>query len=196
MKNIQNIVIGILAVAVCVLFFLQFKGSSTNVMVNPTSKDIASLGGGKVAFINTDSFFAHYTKYKNLEKEVKESNEQAQASLQSRMKSLEAEYMQLVQGAQSGKITPQQAQAKEQDLVRRKQALEAEGQGLMKNIAEKGSKASDELYKTLKDYFDKNKGKYHCDYVLGYQKEGVALYIDPRLDITNQVVEDLNKLND
>jgi outer membrane protein len=195
MKNIQTILIAVLTVAVAVLFFLHFKGNGSGPKVNLSGNPSAMAAGdfGKIAFINTDTFFANYTKYKTLEKEIEAQQKGAQSSLQGRMKALETEYMQLVQQAQAGQINPQQAQAKEQALVKRKQALEAESQTIMKSIADKGAKASEELHKTLQDYFDENKGKYNCNYVMGYQKEGIVYYVDPKLDITKQVLEDLNK---
>lgn len=195
MNKVQNILFVILFLGLGVLYFLHFKSSSNapKVSLNPTQGDLKNASGTNAVFINTDTFFAKYTVYKNLEKEVEESQKSAQTNLQSKMKSLEADYMKLMQDAQSGKITPQQAQAKEKEMVARKQALDNESQKVMKSITDKGTKASDDLQKTLKEYFEKNKSKYNCDYVMGYQKAGGVLYVDPALDITNLVLEDLNK---
>jgi Skp family chaperone for outer membrane proteins len=73
------------------------------------------------------------------------------------------------------------------------QALEAESQKSMKGLAEKTQKANTEIRKVLKEYIEKNKDKYGCNYVLGYQTEGAIFYVDPKFDITQQVLEDLNK---
>jgi Skp family chaperone for outer membrane proteins len=98
-----------------------------------------------------------------------------------------------MQQAQAGQINQQQGQQKEQALVKRKQALEAESQKSMKGLAEKTQKANTEIRKVLKEYIEKNKERYGCNYVLGYQTEGAIFYVDPKFDITNQVLEDLNK---
>lgn len=193
MNKIQNILFAILFLGLGILYFLHFKSNQgPSVSLNPTKSDMQNAAGSRAVFINTDSFFSKYTVYKNLEKEVEASQKAAQVNLQGKMKALEADYMKLMQDAQTGKITPQQAQAKEQDMVKRKQVLDAESQNVMKNISDKGTKASDDLQKTLKEYFEKNKSKYNCDYVMGYQKAGGVLYVNPALDITNQVLEDLN----
>jgi Skp family chaperone for outer membrane proteins len=195
MKNIQNIVIAILSLCVIVLFYLTLNKNTSGpqVLLNPSSKTLSNVDFGRVAFINTDTFFERYTKFKNIEKELEAQQKQAQAGLEGQMKQLEKEYMQLMQQAQADQINQQQGQQKEQALVKRKQALEAESQKSMKGLAEKTQKANTDIRKVLKEYIEKNKERYGCNYVLGYQTEGAIFYVDPKFDITQQVLEDLNK---
>ena len=195
MNKSNNIIFGILGLAIAILYFLHFRSNSNGPQVKLSSNpsDIANAAGSNVAFVNTDSFFENYKKYKALEKEVEATQKSAEASVQAKMKALEADYMKLMQQAQSGQITPQQAQVKEKEIMARKQAMDKEGQNLMKNISDKSTKATKELYSTMKSYFEKNKGKYNCDIVFGYQTNGNVLYFDPKLDITKEVVKDLNE---
>ena len=194
MKNNQNIAIGALGLCVAILFFLQFKGSGSGptVKLNPSSKDIAQGASTRIAFVNTDSFFKGYKKYQAFEKEIESTQKSAETNAQAKMKAIEADYMKLMQAAQSGQIQQAQAQAKEQELVARKNALEKEAQETMKIIGEKSKKETVELYATMNKYFTENKAKFNVDVVFGYQTNGNLLYFDPALDITKEVVKDLN----
>lgn len=192
--NTTNIILGVLGLSIAILYFLHFKASTNGpqVRLNSNMKDVAGAAGSRIAFVNTDSFFEHYKKFKALEKEVEATQKSAEGNVQMKMKALEADYMKLMQQAQSGQITPQQAQAKEKEIMARKQSLDKEGQSLMKTISDKSTKATKELYATMKSYFEENRTKYNCDVVLGYQSNGNVLYFDPAMDITKEVVKDLN----
>lgn len=192
--NMTNIILGVLGLSIAILYFLHFTAGSNGpqVKLNSSMKDVAGAAGSRIAFVNTDSFFEHYKKFKALEKDVEATQKSAEANVQMKMKALQADYAKLMQQAQSGQITPQQAQAKEKEIMARKQAMDNESQNLMKTISDKSTKATKELYATMKSYFEKNRAKYSCDVVLGYQSNGNVLYFDPSMDITNEVVKDLN----
>jgi len=195
-NTINNIVLGILGLAVAVLFFLHFKSnSSSSVNLNPSAKDVANAvgNGSRVAFVNIDSFFEKYNEYKKIKGEIENAQKAAQKSLEGKTNALQADYAKLMQQAQARQIDPQQAQAKEKEIMSRGNALKQEEQNLAKSLADKSEKATKDLYKKMETYFVENKSKYNCDIVMGYQTNGVLLYSDPKLDITNQVVEDLNK---
>lgn len=193
MKNFQSIALGIIGLAVAILYFLHFKSNSPKINLNPNSKDIAGAVGSRIAFVNIDSFFAKYNDYKKIKDEIEAAQKSAQKNLESKTMALQTEYGKLMQQAQSGQINPQQAQAKEKEIMTRGNALKSEEQTIAKGLAEKTDKATKELYKKMEDYFEENKSKYNCDFVMGYQTNGVLLYFDQKLDITNQVIEDLNK---
>jgi outer membrane protein len=191
--NVNNIVLGILGLAVAVLFFLHFKSAGPSVKMNATAADVAGAAGSRIAFVNIDTFFGGYKEYKKIKDEIESSSKAASSNLQSKTQALQAEYQKLMQGAQSGQITPQQAQVKEKEIMAKGNALKNEEQSIGKSIADKTEKATKDLYKKMEEYFTENKSKYNCDIVMGYQTNGVLLYVDPKMDITKQVIEDLNK---
>lgn len=192
-NSIQNIILGILGLAVAVLYFLHFKSDAPAVKLNPTSKDISAAADSRVAFVNIDSFFDKYDEYKKIKAELEATEKSSQKQLESKAAALQADYGKLMQQAQSGQINPQQAQAQEKSIMTRMNALKGEEQQLVKNLASKTDKATKDLYKKVEEYFTENKSKYNCDFVMGYQTNGVLLYFDKNMDITNQLVEDLNK---
>lgn len=192
-NSINNVVIGIISLAVAFLYFLHFKSTSPTVNLNPNSKDIVAASGSRVAFVNIDSFFVKYEDFKKFKSELEASQKAGQKQLESKAASMQADYGKFMQQAQSGQLTQQQAQSQEKSLMARKDALLSEEQQLAKNLADKTNNATKELYKKVDAYFAENKSKYNCDYVMGYQTNGMLLYFDKKMDITSQLVEDLNK---
>ena len=95
---------------------------------------------------------------------------------------MQGDYAKLMQQAQSGQITPQQAQAQEKSLMARMNSLKTEEQSIAKNLADKTDKATKDLYKKVEEYFVENKSKYNCDFVMGYQTNGMILYFDKSMD--------------
>jgi outer membrane protein len=192
-NTINNVVLGIIGLAVAILYFLHFKSSSHTVNLNPNSKNMAAAAGSRVAFVNIDSFFVKYEDYKKFKAEIESSQKSSQKQLETKAASMQADYGKLMQQAQSGQITPQQAQAQEKTLMARMNALKAEEQQMAKSLADKTDKATKDLYKKVEAYFEENKSKYNCDFVMGYQTNGMLLYFDKKMDITSQLVDDLNK---
>ena len=192
-SKVTNIVLGILGLAVAGLYFFQFKSSSPSVNMKPNAKDIVNSAVSRVAFVNIDTFFAKYEDYKKFKNEIEASQKASQKQLESKAASMQGDYAKLMQQAQSGQITPQQAQAQEKSLMARMNSLKTEEQSIAKNLADKTDKATKDLYKKVEEYFVENKSKYNCDFVMGYQTNGMILYFDKSMDITNLLVEDLNK---
>jgi outer membrane protein len=192
-NTINNVVLGIIGLAVAVLYFLHFKSAAPTVNLNPNSKDIAAAAGSKIAFVNIDTFFAKYEDYKKFKNEIEANQKASQKQLESKAASMQGDYAKLMQQAQSGQITPQQAQAQEKSLMARMNSLKSEEQTMAKNLSDKTDKATKDLYKKVEVYFAENKSKYNCDIVMGYQTNGMILYFDKKMDITTQLVEDLNK---
>lgn len=191
--TLNNIILAILGIAVAILFFLHFKTDAPKVNLNPNSKDLASVAGSRVAFVNIDSFFAKYDDYKKLKAEIESTEKSSQKQLETKAASLQADYGRLMQQAQSGQINQQQAQAQEKSIMDRMKVLKNEEEQMVKKLANKTQDATKDLYKKVEIYFSENKSKYNCDFVMGYQTNGVLLYFDKNMDITNQLVEDLNK---
>lgn len=192
-SKITNIILGIIGLAVAILYFLHFKSSSPSVNLNPSAKNIAVAAGSRIAFVNIDTFFSKYDEYKKFKTEIEASQKSSKKQLESKAAALQNEYGKIMQQAQSGQISQQQAQSQMGALQSRMGALQTEEQNMAKNLADRMDKATKDLYKKVEEYFSENKSKYNCDIVMGYQTNGMILYSDKTMDITNQLVEDLNK---
>lgn len=194
MNNLSSkIILAVFGLAIAGLYYLHFKTASPIVKLNPNSKDIANAAGSRIAFVNIDTFFAKYNDYKKFKDEIEASQKANQKQLEAKAQAMQADYAKLMQQAQTGQINPQQAQSQEKALMARMNSLKVEEQNMAKNLAEKTDKATKDLYKKVEEYFDANKSKYNCDIVMGYTTNGMILYFDKNTDITDELVNDLNK---
>ncbi len=89
MKNLNTILLGVLVVAVGVLYYLHFSG--------PSAEDNAGTGISSgvspegIVFINTDSLFQKYDKYKVMSDEYQEKAKGLEAEFQNRAQGLQRE---------------------------------------------------------------------------------------------------------
>jgi outer membrane protein len=90
MKNIQTTLNIILAAAIAVLFFLQFKGSSGSASSKGASKGTDSTGTNalKVAYVDLDSIQVKYTYYKEKTDEFARKNESAERDVNNALQNL------------------------------------------------------------------------------------------------------------
>lgn len=184
----QNIILAILALAIGVLYILHFTQNNTPKIVEKENDFVPK----NVVFINIDSFFKQYEGSKKMEKELKAGQKRIEKNATNKMEALKKDYVKFMQDAQTGRISPEEAQRKQQSIVTRQGAIEKESQAALKRLADKTDNETKKLYKKLNEYFSTNKEKYNAEFVMGYQTNGKLLYYNPDHDITKEVVEDLN----
>lgn len=144
----------------------------------------------KVAYVNSDSLFAKYDLYKDLEEEFIEERVVAENAMKSKIQQLEKDYQDAQAGAsqlseEALQILGAKLQQREQQLMGEKQQMEAQ---LMQSEQAKNDKLYEELRKFLDDYAASN--GYHMIYA--YSGYGDVLYMAPEFDITAQVIDALN----
>ena len=134
MKNIQSTLNIILAAAIAVLFFLQFKGSSGSAGGKSASKATDSAGASvlKVAYVDLDSIQVKYTYYKEKTDEFARKNESAERDVNNALQKLENERVAFLQRGQS--ITQSEAERFQQELQRKFQNIEGQKKNLEKSI--------------------------------------------------------------
>ncbi len=206
MKNL-SLILNILLAALLAFAFYQIHdlkkqfytsaGISTdaNVPKDSTSKVVVpistKLPEGKIAFINIDSLDAKYDYFKDITKSFATERNAIESQLQSQAAQLEKEYGEFQQAVQAG-IRPQAELEKDQQkLMAKKQNLDNQ-QGRLETLANKMADKQLEVRKDLASFLDAfNAGRY--DYILPYSGTLTqTLYVNPKLDVTQQVVAGLN----
>ena len=197
----KNVLIGlnvILVIAVSILFYFHFKGSKkgpTFVQAENVMNKM-SQGNLKVVFINNDSLMEYNTKFKIMGKRLEEESRVLEVSLKNQQASLEAEYKDLMAKAQSGGISADAAQAKEQQIMAKGKQLQMKKETEGNRFMIEAEKATESMQNEVSEYFRNNKAKYgNYDMVIGFKKNGQFLYINDSLDITKMVIDDMNAAN-
>ncbi|MES2731157.1 MAG: OmpH family outer membrane protein [Bacteroidota bacterium] len=189
MKNLSLLLNGILVVAVAVLFYLHFS-SGTSSSAN-SSKGDAPSASQRIVYVNTDTLTRKYDFYREANKELEDKQGKLDTELGGRLRALQNEAIALQQKASS--MTQEQGQQAEQMLMRKQQDLEQYRTGLGQQLMEEQRKKNEEVYEVITKYLKKRNATNQYDYVIGYSKGGNFLYVSDKLDITKQVIDELNK---
>jgi len=199
MKNINYVINGVLAVAVLILFILQFSGrnnagvSSGTIM---TSSDEHALVI-PVAIINVDSLLANYTFSIDLTEALTRKAENIRANLVQQDRNFQGEVENFNYRLQNNAFTSQARIDQEQRRLQQKQAdLQALAEKQSLELNEESQRVHMQLRDTiianLKEY-NKTKG-YQIIYSNSYESIiSPILWAEDVYNITNEFTEYLNK---
>lgn len=194
MKQASLILNAVLLIAVTFLMVNHFKGPrASNVGGSSNAAAIAASGGSRIAFVNADSLLEKYELFKEKKETLTKKEKDADASLKARGKALEKEFMQAQQKVQQGLMTPNEVQQLEQQLSQKQQRLMADQDRMTKDLMDETQKIQDDLQKTVKDILAAIRKDKGFDYILSYGPGTGVLMANDSLDITELVLEELNK---
>jgi outer membrane protein len=179
----------VLSLAVAVLFFLHFSGK-------PSGDSGAVADGGVVAgrrtvYVQVDSLLKNYEFFKDTRKELENKNFQLENELNTKGRSLQNEVAFFQQKAQT--MTPEQARSTEAQLMKKQQDLVAYRDQSAQALGQQEAKKNEELYKNIRSYIDKYNKENGYEFVLGYSLGGGILFANPSLDVTQKILDGLNK---
>ena len=184
------IVEGLLAAAVIALFILHFAGNNRKspVVQKPTEK-----GTGEVVYINIDSVNEKYEMVKILKDTLEAEQQKQEVIFNNRQKALETKAANFEKNYSSGSLTPQQAQYAQQSLQEESTRLQRDYSNYMEDFQARYAAALEQMADSLNAAAKRVNASYNASYIFSYQNGGQLLYADPAHDITNEVIEELNR---
>jgi outer membrane protein len=180
---------GILGMAT-VLFYGCNKPATTSSESNSTGTT-ASTGDLKVAFVYTDSVINKYDYFVKKSEEITEKGKKFEGELQSRAQGFEREVSNFQQSANT--MTQNQALAKQDELGKKQQNLITYRDNLMQELSIDESNLYNEVYIQVQDYLKVYAEENSLDVILSYTRGGAVWYASDALDLTESVIEGLNK---
>ncbi len=190
MKNLPIILNIILFALVGHLYYLNSKSGPAAPTVAPPA---SMAGGAKIAFVNADTLDARYEWLKQQKESIKQRIESAQKKLVGEEETLMKDAAALQEKFQSGTMTQADAEKADNALRQRAQKLEEKKESLSKSLADDQKKAFDDLYANVEAQLKTLPAQIGYDYILSYTRGGQILMANDSLDITNQVLDLLNK---
>ncbi|MDY3070003.1 MAG: OmpH family outer membrane protein [Parabacteroides sp.] len=194
MKNINYVVNGVLAVAVIILFVMQFSGKNETKTVKSISSGETPNGTMPVAYVNVDSLLENYNYAKDLNEIILKKSENSRASVNQKANSLRTEMQEFQRKIENNAfLTRERAEQEQQRLLQKQQELQELDARLSQELLTEQQKLNEQLRDTvvaqLKVY-NKDKG-YHIIYsnTMGDN----ILYAQDGYDITAELLEYLNK---
>jgi len=178
----------VLTLAVAVLFFLHFSGKPE---AGSAVADGQVVAGRRTVYVQVDSLLKNYDFFKETKKELENRNFQLENELNTKGKSLQNEVAFFQQKAQT--MTPEQARSIEAQLMKKQQDLVAYRDQAAQALGQEEAKKNEQLYKNIRAYMEKYNKENGYEYVLGYSLGGGILFANPSLDVTQKIIEGLNK---
>ena len=187
MKNLLVVLNVVLIIAVALLYYKVYSSKNSSTVSQVLVPTVSST----IVYVNSDSLLDNYPFFIKLKNSMEKKQDSLENILKSRGRLLENDIKAYQE--KGATMTDRERQTTEEALGRRQQDLMQYKQDMTDELARAEDALNDTLHNnlvsTLKKY---NKDKnYH--FILGYQKGSGILLASDSLDITKQIIEELNK---
>ena len=181
---------------VIILFILHFSGSSGKSASSGNMSGGASNGKGlRIAYVDIDSFEAHYESLKAKKAEFKAQQEAMTNELQRSAEQMQQDYAALQEKYQAGTLSKSEAEATQKRLGQMQQSLETRRQSLGTQFQDKLDAFNRDLHKRMDDFLATYTKEKNFDYVLSFTDSNpLILYADKTFNITDDVIKGMNNL--
>jgi outer membrane protein len=189
MKNLSVILYVVIFLAIGGLYLLHFTGGKKN----SQSDSVSSVPAGAIAYVNIDSIVVRFDMFMDRRNELLEKQKTAEAELNSKGTQYERGARDYQDKVSKGLVTRATAAQMEQSLLQQQQELVNLRDQLQSNLMEEEQVMNRQVIDYITSFLEKNKSEYNYQYIFGKSFGSVVLYSDSTLDITQKVLEALNR---
>lgn len=191
MKNLTNVLLALLFLAVAALFVLHFTGNK-NTSKDKNAEGTANTVSGGIAFVNIDTVVFKFNMYSDRREELLVKQKNAESELNSKGTQYERGVKDYQDKVNKGLVTRATAAEMEQSLLQQQQELVNLRDQLQNNLLEEDQVMNRQVLEYITTFLQEHKSEYNYQYVLGKSFGSPILYGDSAMDITQQVVDGLN----
>ena len=182
----------VMLVGIIILYILHFTGSGSKGSSITGALDKANKGSIKVAFVNNDSIMVNYELVKKMRADLEAKGKRLEGEVAAKQQAFEKDASYFQEQVKKKAISDQSAQEIYGQLQQNQQgiyqlrdryAAELQQSEMDMNVA-----LIDSVMNFLKRYNEKTK----FDYILGFTKGGNILFANDTLDVTKDVIKELN----
>lgn len=190
---IINVVFGICILILFILHFTDKKGSSeSGAIIGVDSTGVAVKM--PVAYVNVDSLLINYSYSKDLNEVLLRKRENAQATLTQKARQLESEMAEFQKKRENNAFLSQQSfESQQQRLLKKQQDLQQLEENLSRQLMEDQQAMNQQLRDTIYSFLKKYNLDKKYQIILSNTMNDNIMIADPAYDITNELVEMLNK---
>ena len=187
--NISLALNALLLIAVIYLF-TQLPGSKSTQEATNTGASTEISG---IVYLNADSLLSNYTYFRQKMEDLQARESAASQQIGQQMAALENEFKAVQKKIQQGLLSPSQIAGEEQRLGRKQQQLLAEQEQMSQVLMVETQQLNAEFQDELIELMDNLRAEKGYDYILQYGQGSGVLSAKGSYDITNDVLEILNK---
>ena len=192
MKRLSVILYVVLFLAVAGLYFLYFSGKKPAKKSETSGNAVSSTGQG-IAYINIDSVIIKFDMFLDRRNELVSKQKNAEAELNTKGTEYQRGAKDYQDKVNKGLITRATAAQIEQGLVQQQQELVSLRDKLQQNLVEEEQVMNRQVLEYITKFLEENRSEYNYQYILGKSFGSVVLYGDNSLDITQKVLDAINK---
>lgn len=195
---IHYVLEAVLLVAVIVLFVFHFNGVGTTktTETQAPAKVVTQPGNGNVLYVNLDTIY-ECDLFKEKQDILDAESSQLESSFTARQSKLEADAAQFEKNAKAGLLTESQMQNTYQQLGEASKKIQEDYEVAMQSLAKKQADLTSEMMDALREAAKEVNAALEGDpasYVITYSNTNpTVIIVDPSRDITNSVINILNK---
>jgi outer membrane protein len=178
---------------VIILFILHFTGSGSTGGSSSGAIDKASKGAIKVAFVNNDSILSNYELVKKMRADLEAKGRRLEGEVASKQQAFEKDAAYFQEQVKKKAISDQSAQEIYGQLQQNQQGIYQLRDRYAAELQQSEMDMNVALIDSVMNFLKRYNDKYKFDYILGFTKGGNILYANDTLDVTNDVIKELNK---
>ena len=192
MKKLTVVLFVALFLAVAVLYFLQFSGKNKDKKSNLSDSTIVTPSQG-IAYVNIDTIIFKFDMFFDRREDLIAKQKKAEAELNSKGNQYEKGAKDYQEKVSKGLVTRATAAEMEQSLLQQQQELVSLRDKLQSDLLEEEQVMNRQIIEYITTFLEENKTEYNYQYILGKSFGSVVLYSNNSLDITQKVLDALNK---
>ena len=199
MKKTVYIIHTIYALCIIILFILFFSRNTKDkqteqVEATDTGKfDRTVFEAGenttKIAFVNTDSILSNYEYYKQAIDKFEKQKVRAESQFQQKYQKLEEDYKNYVTKVQLGLMTEAEAEAQ---FSKQQREVESYYNKLTSDLMKREEELAAQLYDSIISQVEQYNKRLGFNYIIAHSKGSNILFADPELDLTDEILTELN----
>lgn len=195
MKNINYVINGVLAVAIVILFILQFSGKKETSVTRTTFTPDENLSGVlPIAYVDMDSLLMNYNYYRDLSEVILKKEENSRANINQKANALRTEVQSFQRKLENNAfLTRERAAQEEQRLMNKQQELQELDNRLVQELMLEQQQLMSQLRDSLVaqlNLFNQNKG---YQVILSNTGMDNILIAGDVYNITAELIEYLNR---
>jgi len=187
MKNLSLILNAVLLIAVAFLYYKVYAAKN-----NSSPAPIAvPVGASSIVYVNSDSLLDNYPFFTELKNSLEKKQDSIENILKGRGRLLENDIKSYQE--KGATMTDQERQVTEEGLGKRQEELMSYKEDMTNEMAKAEENLNDTLHNNLINALRKYNRDRNYHFILGYQKGSGILLASDSLDITKQIIDELNK---
>jgi outer membrane protein len=189
MKKLSIALFTVMFLAIIGLYFLHFSGNK-KVDEPVAQKENSEMS---IAYVNIDSVIFKFDMFFDRRGELLSKQKKAEAELNAKGSQYEKAGKDYQEKVSKGLVTRATAAQMEQSLVQQQQDLVNLRDKLQSDLMEEEQVMNRQILEYITKFLEAHKSEYNYQLILGKSFGSVILYSDSTMDITQRVVDELNR---